>query len=379
MAPPGSGIAGGGGTEDAHGTGSPNSLLGGPGVAGSDTDPNTGLPNPGSGGPGGNGGRGGNGGGGGGGGWFGGAGGSGGGNPGNLYGAGGGGGSSHAAPGATDVSLLQGVHRGNGRAVLSFRYGAALSLTADTATPLFGHPVTLTAAVAPANPAGGTPSGTVTFSDGTEQLATVPLTDGRATFTTGVLQPGSHPITATYGGDQVFTAAATAEPAEVAVGFSEPCLTTAHRGPLTVAAGQALCIGAGGSQSGPLTVRAGGSLAVLGGAVTGPVSADGALAATVCAAQLTGPVTIGHTSGPVRIGPADAGTGCKGATGSTATTDGGDAQPERQHRRGRPLGDHRHRAAALRGQRTGAAVRGHHHDRPPLRPVPPVAFRGAGG
>ncbi|MCC0094123.1 hypothetical protein K7B10_04820 [Streptomyces flavotricini] len=86
----GSTVAGGGGTRRAHGAGSPNPALGGPGVPGGDIAPNTGLPTPGSGGPGG-------------------------GNPGNLYGAGGGGGSSFAAPSATDVSLLRGMNHGNGK------------------------------------------------------------------------------------------------------------------------------------------------------------------------------------------------------------------------------------------------------------------------
>lgn len=312
--PVGSGVAGGGGTQSAHGAGSPNSALGGPGTAGSDTDPNTGQPNPGSGGPGGNGGRGGNGGGGGGGGYFGGAGGSGGGNPGNLYGAGGGGGSSFAAPSATDVSLLRGVNHGNGKAVVSFRYGTTLSLTADTATALFGHEVTLTAAVVPANPAAVTPGGTVTFFDGTQQLGTVPLTGGRAEFRTGALRPGAHPVTATYSGDPANAASATAGATDVTVGFSRPCITTAHRGPLTVATGEALCIAPGGSQSGPVTIRSGGALAVTGAEITGPVSGDGALAVSVCGARLTGPVTVGRTTGSVLIGSDDAAAGCPGNT-----------------------------------------------------------------
>ncbi|MFE2142028.1 Ig-like domain-containing protein [Streptomyces sp. NPDC059456] len=312
--PAGSGVAGGGGTQSAHGSGSPNSAQGGPGIAGGDIDPNTGLPNPGSGGPGGNGGQGGNGGGGGGGGYFAGGGGSGGGRIGNLYGAGGGGGSSFAAPSATGVSLLQGVNRGNGRAVVSFRYGTTLSLTADTAAPLFGRTVTLTASVATANPAAGTPGGTVTFSDGPQQLATVPLTGGRAEFKAASLRPGAHRISAAYSGDPAFVPSATAEATDVTVGFSRPCLTTAHRGPLTVAAGESLCIGAGGSQSGPLTVRPGGALAVSGAAITGPVSADGALALAVCGSQLTGPVTFARTSGSVLIGSDDPATGCPGNT-----------------------------------------------------------------
>ncbi|GAA1183050.1 hypothetical protein GCM10009664_56450 [Kitasatospora gansuensis] len=306
----GAGLAGAGGTGTAPGAGSPNSRLGGPGVAGSDSDPDTGLPNPGSGGPGGNGGRGGNGGGGGGGGNGGGAGGFGGGNPGNLPGAGGGGGSSFAAPTATGVALLPGVNHGNGRAVVSFRYGTLVSLTPDTSTPLFGHSVTVTATVASAV---GAPNGTVTFSDGTTPLATVPLTAGQAAFSTGGFQPGAHAITAHYDGDAGFVPSATTT--DLVVGFSRPCLTTAHHGPLTVAADEALCIAAGGTQNGPVTVRPGGSLAIADAAVTGPLTSDGALALTICRSTLTGPVSVGRTSGHVLLGsdPAHP-TACGGNT-----------------------------------------------------------------
>ncbi|MCX4524201.1 MULTISPECIES: Ig-like domain-containing protein [unclassified Streptomyces] len=301
--PEGSGIAGGGGTQSAHGAGGPrNSNIGGPGISGGDIDPNTGLPNPGSGGPGGSGGRGGNGGGGGGGGYFGGGGGSGGGNPDNLYAAGGGGGSSYAAPSLTDAALLAGVNRGHGKAVVSFRYGTALTLTADTSAPLFGHSVTFTATVTPANPAAGTPSGTVTFSDGATRLATVPLEAGRARFTTGARRPGTHALAAAYAGDVTHAASASAEPAEVTVGFSRPCITTPRHGALTVASGESLCIASGGSQTGPVTVRPGGALAVTDAAITGPVSGDGALAVAVCRSKLTGPVSVTRTTGYALIG-----------------------------------------------------------------------------
>ncbi|MFE2407515.1 Ig-like domain-containing protein [Kitasatospora sp. NPDC059408] len=309
--PDGSGVAGGGGSRTAPGTGSPNSALGGPGTPGGDYDMWTGLYNPGSGGSGGNGARGGNGGGGGGGGYFGGGGGSGGGNPGNLYGAGGGGGSSYAAPDATGVALLQGVNHGGGRAVVSYRYDTATAVSADTATPLFGHPVTVTASVAAADPATPTPTGTVTFSDGTVPLATVPLTDGRASFTTAAFQPGSHPVTATYGGDPGH-APSSAPAADVTVGFSTPCLTAAHHGPLTVASGDALCLAAGATQDGPVTVRPGGALAVSGAEIHGKLSADGALALTICRSTLAGAVTVHGSSGLVRIGSAVEADGCAG-------------------------------------------------------------------
>ncbi|WP_329491789.1 Ig-like domain-containing protein [Kitasatospora sp. NBC_01246] len=311
--PAGSGVAGGGGTQTAPGTGSPNSALGGPGASGGEFDMWTGLYNPGSGGTGGNGARGGNGGGGGGGGFVGGAGGSGGGNPGNLYGAGGGGGSSYATPEATASQLLPGVNHGNGRAIVSFRYGTTTTLTADTQTPLFGHPVTLTATVDPANPVAPGPTGTVTFSDGTTPLATVRMNGNQASFTTGKFQPGTHSITATYSGDPSLTPSTTAHATDATVGFSEPCITTAHHGPLTVKADRSLCVASGGTQDGPVAVDPGGALAVLDSAIHGPLTADGALALTICRSMLQGAVTVHGTSGYVRLGSDPAHTGsCAG-------------------------------------------------------------------
>ncbi|MDH6131453.1 hypothetical protein P3T37_000822 [Kitasatospora sp. MAA4] len=319
--PLGSGLAGGGGSQNAAGHGNPNTLNGGPGTPGIDLDPVTSQPDPGSGGTGGNGGAGGPGGGGGGGGWHGGGGGSGGGNPGYFPGAGGGGGSSFAEPSATDVSLLQGVNQGNGKAVISFRYGTSVTLGTDTATPLFGHTVQLTATVAPADPGAGTPTGSVTFRDGTTALATVPLSGGAATFTTGRFQPGDHPVTATYSGDPAFAASSTASPTDVTVGFSRPCLTD-HEGPLTVAADQSLCIAPGGTQNGPVQVQPGGALAVSGARINGPVAVAGALAVTICHSTLDAPVTLTGTSGFVLLGDGE-GTDCTGnAFGAPLTLDG---------------------------------------------------------
>lgn len=133
----------------------------------------------------------------------------------------------------------------------------------------------MTATVASANAAAGTPTGSVTFSDGTTTLATVPLEDGRATFTTSKFQPGAHQITAGYGGDPTFTAGATAVPTDLTTGFSRPCLTD-HDGPLTVAADQSLCIAPGAVQNGPVEVRPGGALAVSDARINGPVVSDGA-------------------------------------------------------------------------------------------------------
>ncbi|MGH3996955.1 MAG: Ig-like domain-containing protein [Pseudonocardiaceae bacterium] len=320
--PEGSGEAGTGATQTSHGTGTrPTSGVGGPGIPGGDhLDFITREPNHGSGGAGGNGG-GGNGGGGGGGGYFGGGGGGGGGNrlppeePGGFFGAGGGGGSGFATSSATDVALIPGMNHGNGKVIVSFRYQTSIQLTASPPNPLFGHPVTLTATVNPANPAAGPPSGTITFSKGTTPLVTVPLNGGQASLTTTKFQPGTHSITARYSGDQNFVPSATEGPTEITVGFSQPCITAPRTGPLTVPADQSLCVGSGGKVRGPVTVQPGGALAVSGGEVTGSVSTDRARAISFCGSTFNGPVSIRGTTGFVLIGSDADGAGtCAGNT-----------------------------------------------------------------
>ena len=48
---------------------------------------------------------------------------------------------------------------------------------------------------------GGTPTGTISFLDGTTVLSTVPLTNGVARLTTSTLAPGVHQLSASYAGD----------------------------------------------------------------------------------------------------------------------------------------------------------------------------------
>jgi ELWxxDGT repeat protein len=66
----------------------------------------------------------------------------------------------------------------------------------------YGTPVTITATVAPVVDS-GTPTGTVTFLDGSTTLATSVMLNGAgvATFSTSTLKAGTHRITAVYSGD----------------------------------------------------------------------------------------------------------------------------------------------------------------------------------
>jgi hypothetical protein len=75
----------------------------------------------------------------------------------------------------------------------------AVALTPSQNPTNFGQSLTLTAAV---SGNGGTPTGSVTFADGNNNVQTVPVNaSGVATYTTSTLTDGTHPFTASYAGD----------------------------------------------------------------------------------------------------------------------------------------------------------------------------------
>lgn len=84
---------------------------------------------------------------------------------------------------------------------------AATSTTVNSsANPaILNQSLTFTVNVSPVAPGGGSPTGTITFSDGATTLATVPLNSGAATFSTSVLAVSAHAITAAYSGDGNFS------------------------------------------------------------------------------------------------------------------------------------------------------------------------------
>jgi Bacterial Ig-like domain (group 3)/Legume lectin domain len=91
----------------------------------------------------------------------------------------------------------------------------ASTKTTVTSTPnpsTSGTTVTFTATVAVVPPGGGTPGGTVNFTEGATTLASsVTLGAGVATFTTSSLAAGSHTITAAYNGEAFFYMASTGD------------------------------------------------------------------------------------------------------------------------------------------------------------------------
>jgi hypothetical protein len=81
----------------------------------------------------------------------------------------------------------------------------SVNLTSSANPSFLAQSVTFTAAVVPVAPGGGTPTGTVTFMDGTTVLGTVKVSGGKALLVTSALALGGHDITASYNGDTNFT------------------------------------------------------------------------------------------------------------------------------------------------------------------------------
>jgi Ca2+-binding RTX toxin-like protein len=85
---------------------------------------------------------------------------------------------------------------------------APITVTSSAPSAVSGQSVTLTANLGETGPGGVTPTGQVTFMDGSTVIGTgTPKTVGgvtTATFTTSALAVGSHTITAVYGGDSNF-------------------------------------------------------------------------------------------------------------------------------------------------------------------------------
>src|SRR5207248_2236343 len=77
-------------------------------------------------------------------------------------------------------------------------------ITSSNTSSVFGQSVTFTATVSAVAPGAGTPTGTVTFKDGTTTLGTGALSGGSATLSTSTLSVGSHTINVDYNGDGNF-------------------------------------------------------------------------------------------------------------------------------------------------------------------------------
>lgn len=104
----------------------------------------------------------------------------------------------------------------------------AVTTLASTPNPsTFGQPVTFVATV---KGIGGTPAGTVSFTDGATTLGTAFLdNNGQATFITSALTIGRHTIIANHGGDPNFVASKSLLSQMVNAKIPPPAATQAYR------------------------------------------------------------------------------------------------------------------------------------------------------
>jgi YVTN family beta-propeller protein len=127
--------------------------------------------------------------------------------------------------GSTSAALTQAVRAPTSTAVTSNVNPSGLS-----------EAVTFTASVS-AN--SGTPTGTVTFKDGSSTLGTASLSGAlQATFNATTLAPGSHSITAMYGGDANFGGSVSSALAQVVTSQSPDFTVATNSASATVTAGQ---------------------------------------------------------------------------------------------------------------------------------------------
>jgi hypothetical protein len=88
--------------------------------------------------------------------------------------------------------------------VLYNQGGTRITLMSSRSSITVGQSVTFTATVIATTPGSGTPSGEVSFKDGSAALGTVSLNEGAADLTTSKLAKGTRTITASYAGAGVF-------------------------------------------------------------------------------------------------------------------------------------------------------------------------------
>jgi hypothetical protein len=101
----------------------------------------------------------------------------------------------------------------------SFRLTTTTALTVSTSQANAGTSVTFTARVSPTSGT-TTPTGTVTFSNGSTAPGSASLASGSATFTTSSLAAGTYSVTAAYGGDPNFASSSSAAVALTVVDFT---------------------------------------------------------------------------------------------------------------------------------------------------------------
>jgi hypothetical protein len=156
------------------------------------------------------------------------------------------------------------IYNASTSAPLTQTVGAGSSTTTLTSSAnpaVAGQPVAFTATV---SGSGATPTGTVTFKDGTTTLATATLDGGaQATFSSAAFSAGTHAITASYGGDGNFSAS-TSPALSQAINTSAVTITLSSSAnpsaPGQIVSLTAVLTGNGATPTGAITFKDGGAV-----------------------------------------------------------------------------------------------------------------------
>jgi MBG domain (YGX type)/Bacterial Ig-like domain (group 3)/Bacterial lectin len=185
--------------------------------------------------------------------------------------------------------------------------GSVTALVSSANPSLYGNSVSFNATVTPVAPGTGTPTGTVTFTDGTTTLGAVALIGGQAVLTTSALTVGAQSITASYGGSSSFSSSS----ATIAQTVNQlPALTCVNAVTFSAGVAGSFTVAATGfptpaiTESGALpsgiTFTSGSGTATL----SGTTSAVGTYIVTLSASNAVGTVTKTFTvvvAGPAAV------------------------------------------------------------------------------
>jgi hypothetical protein len=182
------------------------------------------------------------------------------------------------------------------------RNTTTVSLLGSPNPVLGGSFVTYTATVT--SPQGGTPSGTVDFTEGGTTVGSGTLAGGVATFTTGYISASSHTLIATYDGDPTFSGSTSSPFTETVINGTFTYLASS-RNPIAIGSPvtYTATVESFGTPTGVVTFKEGsstlGSVALSGGVATLTTSYDAA-GVHVITAEYGGAVTYAaSTSAPL--------------------------------------------------------------------------------
>jgi hypothetical protein len=148
-----------------------------------------------------------------------------------------------SAPGTYPITAAQGTLTAANYSfvlasgTLTVTQAASVSTVSLSAASIsLGSPETVTVSVSSA--ATGTPTGTVTFLDGTTTLATVALTNGQASYTTSSFTAGVQTLNISYSGDADFAASTASASVTVSAVPADFTLASGGNGTQTILPGQ---------------------------------------------------------------------------------------------------------------------------------------------